>query len=183
MPELSYIETLNNISVAEGEAECYLTAWAEVTPNPEVRKLLNVIALREGEHAKAFAKRLCELGSSVVPKDPAEVAEKMAIGADRSLTDREKFDKLGVTPFLQEDGEDPFLPLLADRTIDIQTGELLGRYISEERDSVRMLRGCYGELCDMEDGMSSASVNAGLSAQLGRIEELLEQLVAKPSKR
>ena len=180
--EPSYLELLQNISVAESEAECYLTAWAEVTPNAEFRGILETIALREGEHGKAFAKRVCELGYSTPGPNSKDVEAKMAIAASRDFTDLEKFDKLGVTPFLQDDAEDIFTPMLSDKTIDIQTGTLLGRYISEERDSVRMLRACHDELsCDM--GSQSSSVTDGLSAQLGRIEALLEQLLTKPGKK
>ena len=60
-----------------------------------------------------------------------------------------------------------------DATIDIQTGALLGRYISEERDSTRMFQGCYQQLCAEEDGA------AGNGDGLARIESLLEQLLAR----
>ena len=33
-----------------------------------------------------------------------------------------------------------------DQSLDIRTGELLGRYIAEERDSGRLLRSCYEQL-------------------------------------
>ena len=69
----------------------------------------------------------------------------------------------------------------ADTSIDIQTGELLGRYIAEERDSLRMLEGCYNELCAAERG--SSAVDGALTASLGRIEQLLEQLVANSGTR
>ena len=36
--------------------------------------------------------------------------------------------------------------MFADHSIDIRTGELLGRYIAEERDSARLLRRCYEQL-------------------------------------
>jgi len=61
----SYIGLLNRISVAESNAECYLDAWANTTSHPGVRQVISTVALREGEHGKAFAKRLCELGYSV----------------------------------------------------------------------------------------------------------------------
>jgi rubrerythrin len=175
--EPSYLDLLNRISVGESEAERLLDCWASTTPDPAVRKVLTTIALREGEHGKAFAKRICELGYSVTPSDTGDTAGRMAIAASRDLTDREKFEKLNVTSFFRADAPDVFTPMWADTTIDIQTGALLGRYIAEERDSLRMLEGCYNELCASEDG--SSAVNAGLAASLGRIEQLLEQLVAK----
>jgi hypothetical protein len=105
----------------------------------------------------------------------------MAIAASRDLTDREKFEKLNVTDFFAPDAPDVFTPMWSDTSIDIQTGELLGRYIAEERDSLRMLEGCYNELCASERG--SSVINDGLTASLGRIEQLLEQLVANSGTR
>jgi len=68
--------------------------------------------------------------------------------------------------------------MFGDTTIDIQTGALLGRYIAEERDSGRMLRACREALeCEAPTGNGQAPV-AGTD-RLERIEQLLEQLVAK----
>jgi hypothetical protein len=44
-----------------------------------------------------------------------------------------------------------------------------------------MLEGCYNELCASERG--SSVINDGLTASLGRIEQLLEQLVANSGTR
>ena len=73
--------------------------------------------------------------------------------------------------------------MFADKTIDIQTGALLGRYIAEERDSGRMLRACYEQLCGEEAG--SAPTNPSLdevNERLDRIEASLAKLT-KASKR
>jgi hypothetical protein len=178
----SYLGLLNAISLAESEAECYLNAWADATPNPAVRQVISTVALREDEHGKAFAKRICELDYSVMPKEGGNGAAKMEIAGSRELTDREKFEKLDVGQQLS-DADDIFAGMFRDKTIDIQTGALLGRYIAEERDSGRMLRACYSELCEAENGGASSSSSTQLSAQLGRIEELLEKLVAKSSRK
>ena len=54
-----------------------------------------------------------------------------------------------------------------DKSIDIQTGALLGRYIAEERDSGRLLTSCYRQLCAAENGSSVTNGDgADLSAQL-----------------
>ena len=67
-----------------------------------------------------------------------------------------------------------------DHSIDIQTGALLGRYIAEERDSGRMFQDCYSQLCAAEaNGHATSNGNGDLGAQLSRIEDLLEKLVAK----
>ena len=44
------------------------------------------------------------------------------------------------------DEPDVFDNFFRDHTIDIRTGELLGRYIAEERDTLRLLQGCCAEL-------------------------------------
>jgi rubrerythrin len=172
----SYIGLLNAIAVAEGQAECYLQAWAGVTPSDDVRQVLTTIALREGEHSKAFEKRLCELGYSVKPKEDAKAADRAALATRTDLSDREKFERLGLVD--EGDGPDVFTPMFADKSIDIQTGALLGRYIAEERDSGRMFRECYAQLTAGAGGNGQLTGGgADLSGQLARIETLLEKLV------
>jgi len=175
----SYIGLLNAIAVGESQAECYLTAWAGATPSDDVRQVLTTIALREGEHGKAFAKRMCELGYSVLERDQDKAAERMAIAASTTLNDREKFEKLGLTTPVDDSKPDIFSSMFNDRSIDIQTGALLGRYIAEERDSGRMFQDCYSQLCAAEANGGADSTELGTS--LGRIEQLLEQLVSKMS--
>jgi rubrerythrin len=172
----SYLGLLNAISNAEGEAECYLSAWAQTTPRDDVRQIISTIALREGEHSKAFAKRVCELGYSVQPRPDAKTAERTEIAASSTLTDREKFEKLGLGRPEDMDKPDIFSTMFQDKTIDIQTGALLGRYIAEERDSGRLSEECYGQLCSEENG-SVASSSALGDDRLSRIECLLEELV------
>ena len=173
----SYIGLLNAIAVGETQAECYLSAWAGTTPDDAVRQVLTTIALREGEHGKAFAKRMCELGYSVLERDQDKAAERLAIAESATLTDREKFEKLGLNTLADDSKPDVFTAMFNDRSIDIQTGALLGRYIAEERDSGRMFQDCYSQLCAAETDGSSDGGDLGTS--LGRIEQLLEQLVTK----
>jgi rubrerythrin len=182
----SYIGLLNAISLGESEAECYLNAWAAVTPDDAVRSVISTVALREGEHGKAFAKRLCELGYGVLPREGGDAQSKMDIACSTTLSDKEKFEKLGVgrTVADRAGDNDVFVNMFKDTTVDIQTGALLGRYVAEERDSGRMLSGCYAELCrrgNGDSGATSAAVAAGLEARLGRVEALLEQICEKVS--
>ncbi len=177
----SYIGLLNAIAVGEAEAECYLGAWAASTPRDDVRSVLSTIALREGEHAKAFAKRMCELGYDVRPKGDPLASGRMAIAASTELSDKEKFERLGLGR--SEDGPDVFARMFDDTTIDIQTGALLGRYIAEERDSGRMFRDCYAALC-ADAGPAASNGHGGNGSaeggdRLARIEQLLERLVER----
>src|SRR5690242_3543093 len=94
----SYLKLLNGIACAEMRAFEYLTAWAEVTTDPEVRAVLRTVAAREGEHGMAFAKRVNELGFDLKPTDDPEFAKRLAIASsDRS--DLEKAELLGVLEF------------------------------------------------------------------------------------
>ena len=140
----SYLKLLNGISCAETRAFQYLSAWAEVTTDPDVRAVLHTVAAREGEHGMAFAKRVNELGFELQTTDDPKFAERMEIaGSDRP--DLEKAELLGVLEYATApDAPDIFDSFFRDHTIDIQTGELLGRYIAEERDTIRLLQGCRG---------------------------------------
>ncbi len=175
----SYLGLLNAISNAEGDAECYLDAWAKTTTRDDVRSIINTVALREGEHAKAFAKRMCELGFDVMPKSDPRLQEKMAVATSCELTDLEKFERLelGLPPV--EGKPDIFASMLADPTIDIQTGGLLGRYIAEERDSGRLFQSCRGALESECSAGAMTSTNGSGVDRLDRIEALLGRLAEK----
>ena len=179
MTKPTYLGLLNAIAVGEGRAEEYLSCWADVTPNDDVRRVLRTIALREGEHSKAFAKRICELGFDVRVGEAGDADERaMAVASSTTLSDREKFEalKLGQEP---GDGPDVFAHMFENRDIDIQTGALLGRYIAEERDSGRRFRDCYRQLCDA-DG-SAPNTHAAidqLAARLDRIEAAVDRIAS-----
>jgi rubrerythrin len=141
----SYLGLLNAIALAEGRAHAYLVKWAEVTPSEDVRKVLLTVAAREGEHSMSFAKRIDELGYEVRPKD-GPVADKVMAIATSNLSDLEKMKKLKLHKLDTGNEPDIFDGFFKDHSIDIRTGELLGRYIAEERDTARLLRSCYDQL-------------------------------------
>jgi hypothetical protein len=143
----SYLGLLNAIAVAESDAGRYLAAWADVTLSGDVKAVLNTIALRESEHGLAFAKRLDELGYSVIPKDDPRSAERMVIAGSTVLSDKEKFEALGLGRRPQNGDRDVFDTFFENKDLDPVTGALLGRYIAEERDSGRKLADCYALLC------------------------------------
>ena len=152
----SYLGLLNAIAVAEASAHEYLTAWIAVTPNPDVEAVLRKVAAREGEHGMSFAKRLDELGFQVRPKDDPKRAKRLEIAAsDRS--DLEKMKALGLHRLDTGDKPDIFDDVFRDHSIDVRTGELLGRYIAEERDTARLLRSCYRRLKQQTEASSTAA--------------------------
>jgi len=136
-----------------------------------VKAVLSTVCHREGEHGLAFAKRINELGYSVLPKDNPRFAEQMEI-ARSNRTDLEKFELLGVGRPVG-DAPDIFAGMFNDTTIDITTGQLLGRYIAEERDSGRKLRECYGLLKEAAECETPASAGSSQLAALdGKVDAL-----------
>jgi hypothetical protein len=158
----SYLGLLNAISVAETDAGCYLAEWAKVTPSDDVRAVINTIALRESEHGLAFAKRIDELGYTVQPRTDPKVAEKMAIASSPSLSDKEKFEALGLGKRPTNGTPDVFDNFFENKDLDPVTGGLLGRYVAEERDSGRKFAECYTILCaDAEKATKRAARSNG----------------------
>src|SRR5438094_6567075 len=77
----SYLGLLNAVSLAESGAHCYLSAWAGVTKNDDVRAVLRTVAAREGEHGMAFAKRIDELGYCLEEREDPGFEGRMAIAS------------------------------------------------------------------------------------------------------
>ncbi len=156
----SYLGLLNAIAVGEARAHEYLTEWIAVTPSPEVGAVLRTVAAREGEHGMSFAKRLDELGFQVRVKDDPEHPKRLEI-ARSDCSDLEKMEALGLGRLDTGDQPDIFDGLFNDHSIDVRTGELLGRYIAEERDTARLLRGCYEALRAAADATGPSTPAGG----------------------
>jgi rubrerythrin len=171
----TYLGLLNAIALAETRAHAYLTAWAEVTPDPAVRAVLRTVAAREGEHGMSFAKRINELGFEVREDDDPNFEARMEIaGSDRS--DLEKIEALQLLRFRSDDEPDVFDNMFRDHSIDIQTGALLGRYIAEERDTLRLLQGCCAQLQCGSDATSSADRFAVLEDMIDAVSRAVDEL-------
>jgi rubrerythrin len=174
----SYLGLLNAIALAECRAHAYLTVWAEKTPSADVRTVLLTVAAREGEHGMSFAKRINELGYEVRQKDDANAEKVMAI-AGSDLSDLEKMQKLKLHELDTGNAPDIFDDFFKDHSIDIRTGELLGRYIAEERDTARLLRSCYEQLqaASRSDGApTSADAISALDTKVDALCRAVEEL-------
>ena len=166
----SYLGLLNAIAVAEAQAHEYLTAWAACTPSPDVRRVLLTVAAREGEHGMSFAKRINELGYEVRSNDDSQLQKALAlVKSDRS--DLKKMEKLKLNTLDTGDKPDIFDGFFKDHSIDIRTGELLGRYIAEERDTARLLRDCYEQLA-AADGTGPQQSSEPLASLEGKVDTL-----------
>jgi hypothetical protein len=141
----SFLGLLNAIAVGEAAAEPLFNTWAQTTSDEDLAKTLRFVGMREGEHAKAFAKRMLELGYEVrQPERPGPEPQRMDVAASTECTDAAKFELLGFGMMQSE--TDVFDTMFTDKTIDPVTGQLLGRYIAEERDSLRILAADYDRL-------------------------------------
>jgi hypothetical protein len=181
----SYLGLLNAIAVAEARAHEYLVVWADATPSADVRQVLLTVAAREGEHGMSFAKRINELGYEVRCKEDANHQKAMdLVRSDRS--DLKKMEKLKLNTLDTGDQPDIFDGIFKDHSIDIRTGELLGRYIAEERDTARLLRSCYEQLVAAADGAPTpasatalSSLETKVDALCGAVDELRQIVCAQ----
>ncbi len=156
-PKPTFLGLLNALAVAETAAEPLLLTWASTTKDKRLAKTLRFVAMREGEHGKAFAKRMLELGYDVRWPDISSLEKTLAVATSTSKTDAQKFRafKLGKpSPKI-----DVFDSMFNDKTIDPITGGLLGRYIAEERDSTRLLAVEYDRLRAKEQAAKVRAVS------------------------
>ena len=172
----SYLGLLNAVALAESRAHEYLTAWAAVTPDPEVRAVLVTVAAREGEHGASFAKRINELGFELRESDDPKHAQRMEVArSDRS--DLDKLEALGLLQFRTDGEPDIFDGFFRDHSIDIRTGELLGRYIAEERDTLRLVTGCRDALaCRTAERSEPATGSADLEGKIDALTRAVDEL-------
>ena len=146
--EPRYLGLLRGIANAESDAHIYLSAWRDTTTDPEVKAVLTTVAAREGEHGMAFAKRVIELGYDFERRESPRLEEDLAVArSDRS--DLEKMECLELGRPERPGQPDIFDGWFSDHSIDVRTGELLGRYIAEEHDTARLAGGCYANLCQL----------------------------------
>ena len=67
----SYLGLLNAIALGEGSAHVYLRAWADKTSDPDVREVIQTVAIREGEHLAELRRQVADFSEtlSAVPAD------------------------------------------------------------------------------------------------------------------
>ena len=174
----SYLGLLNAIALGERNGGELFNCWASTTTRSDVRAVLHTVALRESEHALAFEKRLDELGYGLIENPDPTHEGRMAIAMSTTLSDREKAEKLSLVRTSEERQKDIFDTMFHNKDLDPQTGGLLGRYIAEERDTGRLLSGCYGALCEMESAPAPSAKLDDLACQVAEIRSCLTELTA-----
>lgn len=183
MSDLSYIPLLNSIAVNEAKGEVLLQTWADATTDQGLKAALQFVAIREGEHAKSFTKRMCELGYEVDEKSAYQVFadfDGLLACAASTASDAEKVAMLTGGGESGAEARDPFRGFFNDTSIDPETGALLGRYIAEERDSGRRLRAEYDRVCAGANGSAAVPMEV---AELAACVSELRTEVAKLRKK
>jgi rubrerythrin len=168
----SYVKVLNAIAVGERRGQMLFDAWANATHDAELRRTLATVAIREGEHAAAFTKRLCELGYEVRDKAAGDFPARLA-KLRSNAPDVDKFES--VFGYGRERPDAGLGSIFDDTTIDPATGALLGRFIAEERDTRRRLETAYARLKSLpadEPGL------AQITQRLERLTQTIEELKA-----
>jgi rubrerythrin len=182
----SYFGMLNAIANAERQGYEYLNAWCERATDPDLKATLTTVATREHEHSLAFAKRIDELGFELEVGDVLDFTKQMEI-VTSDCSDYEKAEALGLFERKVDTGErDIFAGLFDDKTIDIQTGALLGRYIAEERDSGRLIAACAQALKARHGGGAESSdrldvLDQKVDAVCSAVERLTELVASQVS--
>jgi rubrerythrin len=172
----SYLGMLNAIANAELQGYEYLNAWCERATDPDLKATLRIVANREHEHSLAFTKRIDELGFELEPREVLDFTKQMEI-VTSDCSDYEKAEALGLFDRkVESDEKDIFAGLFDDKTIDIQTGGLLGRYIAEERDSGRMIAACAQALKARHNGSSTPDRLEQLEQKVDAVCAAVEKL-------
>ena len=177
----SYLGLLNAIAVGELGGEAQFCAWAEVTTDDDLRPVLRTVALREAEHARSFAKRLDELGYGVLDRPDPGLPARLAIAGSTELTDLEKLERLGFASGGGGERSDTFSRFFDDTTIDPDTGALMGRYVSEERDTGRRLRACHAEIVARTPAATSTVAPAAMATSTVAPSAVTPATVAAPA--
>src|SRR5215471_10558204 len=153
-----YLGLLNSISLAESNAGRYLKAWADVTPDPDLKRALCLVAARETTHGGVFRQRNERLGFSLIEKKDQKVGERVRLLGDPGRSDVEKI-RTRRRDVRDADIDRFFTSVdewVADESVDQLTRDTLRWYIHEERDSRALLRAAYERIAGPRDGASRA---------------------------
>ncbi|MCP5180699.1 MAG: hypothetical protein H6993_03165 [Pseudomonadales bacterium] len=163
---------LETIALGETRAAGVLDAWASSTRNAALRETLALVARRARTQSAVMAQRLHELGGACRADASALFEADLAFAAS-GADDADKFSRL--FDFEHPASDDARSTFFDDTSIDPLTGELLGRYIAESRDSERRLRACQEAICRPPEDNEEASL-ASLVDRLDRLNETLREL-------
>ncbi len=158
---------LTRITLAESRAGVYLKAWADVTPDPELKKAVAFVAARETTHGEVFRQLIDRLGATVQEREDPKFGERVRIYGDPTIADAEK---IRYGRYGRDEGEiEKFFATIdqhvTDETVDALTRDTLRWYVHEERDSGTLLRAVYARV-EAQAGGNGTGGGDGAAAQM-----------------
>jgi rubrerythrin len=153
-PRPAYLGLLNAISLGERNAGVYLKAWADLTPDPELKRVLALVAARESTHGEVFRQRIERLGFTLREADDPKLAERLRIFGDPARSDADKI-RIRRAESSAADADAFFASIdreVTDESVDLLTRDTLRWYVHEERDSRELLRAAYARVLPVPDG-------------------------------
>ena len=145
--EPHYLPLLNDITSGERRAGIYLQAWADTTPNLDLKACLSMVADRETSHYLIFKRRIQELGYTWVDAGASDLEERVRVSTS-DMPDIEKI-RWGKAKQAQRQGpaiRERFEAAIADETVDPLTRSLLRWFSDVETDSGGRLRAVYDHI-------------------------------------
>ena len=144
---LHYLELLDNIASGERRAGVFLQAWADTTPDPELRACLSMVANREMSHYQIFKRRIEELGGTWTETADPDFAARLQVNSSR-IPDVEKMRWANARQ-AQRQGptiRNRYEAAMVDETVDPLTRALLRWFAAVEADSGARLRALYDRM-------------------------------------
>ncbi len=142
-----YLNLLNDITSGERRAGIYLQAWADCTPDPELKACLSLVARRETSHYHVFKRRIQELGYTWMDDEDSDLQERLQVAAS-DMADIGKI-RWGKAKEAQRQGatiRERFEAAVADETVDPLTRSLLRWFSDVETDSGERLGALYDRI-------------------------------------
>ena len=142
-----YLDLLNDICIQEGRAGVFLSAWADKTPDPQLKECLNLVAARETSHHDIFERRIRELGFAKQEKEDPMFAERLEVlGSDRKDADKIQWNQEAGAKQPKPTVRDRFEAAMEDEAVDPLTRSLLRWFNDVELDSRDKLMEVYARI-------------------------------------
>ena len=142
-----YIDLLNDIRLQENRAGVYLEAWANKTPNEDLKECLSFVAAREYSHGDIFQRRVKELGFPNEEIVDPEFDEKVRV-VTSEISDAEKIAWLKESRLRQSSPtvRERYETAMEDELVDPLTRSLLRWFTDVENDSGERMSKVYSQI-------------------------------------